>query len=345
MYDGWNLIRETTTTDAGNATEYYVWGLDLSGSLQGAGGIGGLLLRNTDSGSFLYVYDANGNAGQLVDAADGALAAHYEYDPFGNLLTASGPDADNNPFRFSTKYFDTETGLYYYGYRYYAPELGRWITRDPIGEQGGINLYAFVENAPVSHLDYRGLQIKKFSDITIHQLYRTGKNLAEVVLIDPQEELVWGHWWIEIGQNESYGWWPVEGTITPAVSSGFIQAEGSLNNQKSRGSNAGTSTKDPDHGTIADHVVDALVSDWGELEYGDEGSKGQSCLCLSKDNNVNAVKSCVRDFAQHYGPRYNFRWSWPSGPNCRSFIEEMLGTCCMFETRRELKEVPLPDYQ
>ncbi|MCP4379005.1 MAG: RHS repeat protein, partial [bacterium] len=65
VYDGWNLIKESTTTDAGTSTEYSVWGLDLSGSLQGAGGIGGLLLRNTDSGSFLYLYDANGNVDQL----------------------------------------------------------------------------------------------------------------------------------------------------------------------------------------------------------------------------------------------------------------------------------------
>ncbi len=116
-----------------------------------------LLLRQTESGSFLYIYDANGNIGQLVDAADGEIAAHYEYDPFGNLLTASGPEADNNPFRFSTKYLDTETGLYYYGYRYYLPELGRWINRDPIGEKGGLNLYGFVQNNPLYTIDILGL--------------------------------------------------------------------------------------------------------------------------------------------------------------------------------------------
>ncbi|MCP4401191.1 MAG: RHS repeat-associated core domain-containing protein, partial [bacterium] len=166
VYDGWNLIRETTTTDAGNSTDHYVWGLDLSGSLQGAGGpstslrtgIGGLLLQNTDSGSSLYVYDANGNVGQLVDAADGTLAAHYEYDPFSSKLpAASGPEADKNPFRFSTKYFDAETGLSYYGYQYYKPGLGRWMTQDPIGEQGGLNLYAYVRNSPIQLLDPLGL--------------------------------------------------------------------------------------------------------------------------------------------------------------------------------------------
>ena len=134
MYDGWNLIQETTTTDSGESTEYYVWGLDLSGSLQGAGGIGGLLMRQTDSGEFLYLYDANGNVGQLVDASTGSLAAQYEYDPFGNTLVANGPEASSNPFRFSTKYLDAETSLYVYTFRSYDPEMGRWWTRDPIGD-------------------------------------------------------------------------------------------------------------------------------------------------------------------------------------------------------------------
>lgn len=157
VYDGWNLIKESITVNGETSRNSYVWGLDLSGTLQGAGGIGGLLMRNTDSGDYLYLYDANGNVGQLVDAADGNIAARYEYDPFGNLLAATGPEAEKNPFRFSTKYFDAETGLYYYGYRYYSPGLGRWINRDPIGEQGGLNLYAYVWNNPIQLLDPLGL--------------------------------------------------------------------------------------------------------------------------------------------------------------------------------------------
>ncbi len=70
--------------------------------------------------------DANGNVGQLIDAATNAVAAHYEYDPYGNVTYASGVAAEDNPFRFSTKYADdeTESPLDYYGYRYYSPELG-----------------------------------------------------------------------------------------------------------------------------------------------------------------------------------------------------------------------------
>ncbi len=58
--------------------------------------------------------------------------------------------------RYSTKYFDVETGLYYYGYRYYLTELGRWLTRDPLGEAGGPNLYGFVYNDPMNWVDPYG---------------------------------------------------------------------------------------------------------------------------------------------------------------------------------------------
>jgi RHS repeat-associated protein len=65
--------------------------------------------------------------------------------------------ADQFPFRFSTKQFDAETGFYYYGYRFYSPELGRWLSRDPVEEQGGLNLYGFVGNDPVDRWDMLGL--------------------------------------------------------------------------------------------------------------------------------------------------------------------------------------------
>jgi RHS repeat-associated protein len=74
---------------------------------------------------------------------DGAVAAHYEYDPYGNTIAKSGALADVNPFRFSTKYFDSETSFYYYGHRYYSTGLGRWISRDPLGEE--VFLRGYVE--------------------------------------------------------------------------------------------------------------------------------------------------------------------------------------------------------
>ena len=64
--------------------------------------------------------------------------------------------AKANPFRFSTKYQDDETDLIYYGYRYYNARTGRWVSRDPIGERGGISLYGFVRNGPISYADIDG---------------------------------------------------------------------------------------------------------------------------------------------------------------------------------------------
>ena len=78
--------------------------------------------------------------------------------PFGEPLlpVTAGTVAAEMPFRFSTKYNDVETGLYYYGYRYYDPITGRWMSRDPIGEVGGKNIYAFVVNSPLSLVDPLG---------------------------------------------------------------------------------------------------------------------------------------------------------------------------------------------
>ena len=85
------------------------------------------------------------------------MVAHYEYSPFGKVLVANGAYASINPFRFSSEYHDDESGLVYYNYRYYSPELGRWLSRDPIGEKGGWNLYAMVNNSIIDFYDELGL--------------------------------------------------------------------------------------------------------------------------------------------------------------------------------------------
>ena len=151
LYDNWAMIREIGP----DATNDYVYGLDLSGATQGAGTIGGLLARVGDLETAFYAYDANGNVTDLVDT-NGAIAAHYEYDPYGNILTQSGPSTSSNPYRFSTKYQDDETDLLYYGFRFYSPEMGRWASRDPVGEKGGMSLYGFIENDSVGAIDPLG---------------------------------------------------------------------------------------------------------------------------------------------------------------------------------------------
>jgi len=160
IYDNWNIIQEKTFHNDVQTTKYYVWGLDQSQSLHTNGGVGGLI-GSVDMESKLvsyYHYDANGNVGQLINSDNGEILVRYEYDPFGNQTLAKGPYLNNNPFCYSTKYYDAETGLIYYGYRYYYPKLGRWGRRDPMDIKGGILLYGFVFNNSINLIDPFGLK-------------------------------------------------------------------------------------------------------------------------------------------------------------------------------------------
>jgi len=161
----------------------YTRGRDLSGSLQGAGGIGGMLARTDNTGgtatNAYYHADGNGNVTALINSLQ-LLVARYEYDPYGNILSQSGPLADANLYRFSSKEFHPNSGLVYYLYRFYDANLQRWPNRDPIGEKGfetvrhivsirsrtfmpplmglhGPNLYEFVANDSISKVDTVGL--------------------------------------------------------------------------------------------------------------------------------------------------------------------------------------------
>jgi RHS repeat-associated protein len=138
----------------------YAWGLDLGGTLEAAGGVGGLLaLTDAATGlQYLPTYDSNGNLTGLINATDSSSAAQYDAGPFAEPLRTTGPMASANPFRFSTKYTDDETGLCYYGYRYYQAQTGRWLSADPIQEAGGENIYAGVVNNPINFIDSVGLQ-------------------------------------------------------------------------------------------------------------------------------------------------------------------------------------------
>jgi RHS repeat-associated protein len=110
--------------------------------------------------------DAAGNIRHLADL-DGDIVASYDYEPFGRLTAENGPAADASPFRFSSKYYDAETGLYYYGHRASAPAAMKWLSRDPLGERGGINLTAFCGNDPVNAVDPLGLAPTTIKSIVI----------------------------------------------------------------------------------------------------------------------------------------------------------------------------------
>ncbi len=181
IYDGFRVIQERDGNN--NPAVSYTRGSDLSETLEGVGGIGGLLARSTNAGGAwsthaYYHTDGNGNITYLVDSSQ-ALAASYRYDPFGNTLSSSGTLAGANVYRFSSKEIHVNSGMYYYGFRFYDPNLQRWPNRDPIGELGfeafrshgaisdtttaelfeGANLYVFVANNPVTYKDLWGLKL------------------------------------------------------------------------------------------------------------------------------------------------------------------------------------------
>ena len=167
LYDGWNVVAELTPSDA-KILWSYTWGIDVAGSLGAAGGVGALLQITDHQGPARYfpAYDGNGNVASLVRASDGAVAARYEYTPFGELLRCEGAAARDNPFRFSTKFTDDDTGLVYYGLRYYSPSQGRFINRDSIEELGGLNLYGFCGNNSVNKWDYLGMEVTHDAEIS-----------------------------------------------------------------------------------------------------------------------------------------------------------------------------------
>jgi RHS repeat-associated protein len=157
VYDGWNRIATFTPQVSSLSLQVsYLWGLDLSGSMQGAGGVGGLLkeTKNEAPGTTnrYALYDANGNIMQKLDGT-GAAVMSVDYDPFGNIIDGTLV----GEYGFSTKPLVDDLDWYYYGFRYYDPVTGRWPSRDPIGERGGLNLYGFSANSALDKIDVLGL--------------------------------------------------------------------------------------------------------------------------------------------------------------------------------------------
>ena len=185
-WDDWNIIQETTadlsTLQPFNlSTSSYVWGLDIDGTLQGAGGVGGLLAVIREDGVYIPAYDANGNITEYV-ATDGEIVAYYDYSPFGETLVAFGPLVSTFTHRFSTKFHDNNSGLGYWGYRWYESQMGRWMSRDPLQEQGGVSLFAFANNSAILYYDSLGESIgdiwdflKKYANP--YEIYQQLKNI------------------------------------------------------------------------------------------------------------------------------------------------------------------------
>ena len=165
VWDGNNIVLEKVEFADGTIRTFeYFWGLDKSGTEQGAGGVEGLLAVSMNGVFYIPCYDHNGNI-VLYVSETGATAAQYTYDPYGNIIESSGPLADEFSFGFSTKYHDRVIGMIGYQERVYFPVLGRWLNRDPIEEEGGENLYCFVMNVPSWYFDFGGMHTFEYTDL------------------------------------------------------------------------------------------------------------------------------------------------------------------------------------
>ena len=163
VYDGNLVVQERNAANLPQVT--YTRGNDLSGSLQGAGGIGGLLAQTDNTklmagdplASAYYHCDGNGNVTCLVSPYQ-EIAAKYLYDPYGNTLAMYGTLATANTYRFSSKEWNGNSGLYYYLYRFYDPNLQRWLNRDPLGD------FAFILSRLIryDHKDPRARSLLSF---------------------------------------------------------------------------------------------------------------------------------------------------------------------------------------
>ena len=158
VWSGWALTAELDAGTGQTGSTFlksYLWGVDFSNGSGAAGGAGALLAVYQNGAWYHTAYDAMGNLTGYLDT-NGNVAASYEYNAYGQIV-ASGGSATSFAFGFATQYTDHESGLVYYGMRYYQPKHGRFINRDPIEEAGGLNLYSFTHNNPANAWDLLGL--------------------------------------------------------------------------------------------------------------------------------------------------------------------------------------------
>ena len=137
---------------------------------------------------YCYGWDFNKNVTEVFDAR-GTLAATYDYSPYGTVGSTGNLV---QPVQWSSEMNDEELALVYYNYRYYNPADGRWINRDPIAEEGGINIYNFLCNNIIAQFDRLGLEaecseqnLKKHKDLAFSiVLYTLARN--SITIQDPE---------------------------------------------------------------------------------------------------------------------------------------------------------------
>ena len=147
IWDGVVIVEERDSSGATVTKRFYDEGVEISGT------------------DYYYTRDHLSSIRELVDNS-GTVKARYDYNPYGersdNEITSGAVEAD---FGFTGHYYHVASGLCLAPYRAYDPNSGRWLSRDPIGEAGGINLYAYTENNPTTFVDPLGFCSNKAQEV------------------------------------------------------------------------------------------------------------------------------------------------------------------------------------
>ena len=150
VYDGSQCIADLD--EQGNVLSSYVWGP----------GIDNLRAIRAGGATYYALTDHQNTVHGFVDAS-GIIVARYAYDAWGNVLseTVTASALAGNRYRFQGREYSALTGLYNFRARWYDPMTGRWLSKDPLGLNGGINLYEFCKNTPANFVDPSGLKTEK----------------------------------------------------------------------------------------------------------------------------------------------------------------------------------------
>jgi RHS repeat-associated protein len=164
LYDGMDVSEELD--NGGNVLSRYTHGPVIDEDLS--------MLRNGTAS--YYQADGLGSITSLSNSA-GGLSNTYTYDAFGEVTASTG--ALMNPFKYTGREFDPETGIYEYRARYFDENIGRFISEDPLGLDGGLNLYEYVQNSPVQRRDALGLKDCKSCGLAVAPEYSVSGTVPE----------------------------------------------------------------------------------------------------------------------------------------------------------------------
>ena len=191
-YNGWDVIAEVDML-AGAVSRKFWW------QPGGLGGAGRLLQYSDATGTFLAGHDGKGNLTTLSEDINANPVLAREYSPYGQIVRetnenlTSFPNGVDCPIAFKGEFLDRETGLIYHGHRYYSPALARFLSRDPLGERDGPNIYAFARNDPVNGRDLLGLCNEEPLSDHVFEM--------DEFVIEAEQETVWD-WYMDLVSNE-----------------------------------------------------------------------------------------------------------------------------------------------